>query len=395
MKLNTQPFIFLLVLTLSTYSCKSTKTLSDKSNAPIDTVKEISAIPDTLVVSEIVAVVQDSVEIQIHRALKDTLQIIGVGDIMMGTNFPNESYLPPAGGDNLLKEVSAILSNADVTFGNLEGVILDEGGTQKYCKNPKICYLFRSPDAYATHLKTAGFDVLSTANNHAGDFGSEGRVNTMHILDSLGFHHAGQLTHPYTTFMIDGMKYGFAAFSPNTGTVSIHDLGRAGAIIQHLDSISDVVIVSFHGGAEGSKYEHVTRETETFYGENRGNVYQFAHTLIDAGADVIFGHGPHVTRAVEVYKNRFIAYSLGNFCTYARFNLSGVSGLAPIINVQTSATGEFLQAQITPIIQLRPGGPKIDTEKRVIRKLQELTKKDFPEVPISIDDNGVITYIQD
>ena len=117
--------------------------------------------------------------------------------------------------------------------------------------------------------------------------------------------------------------------------------------------------------------------------------------MIDVGADIIFGHGPHVTRAVEVYKKRFIAYSLGNFCTYARFNLSGDSGLAPIINVHTTATGEFIKALVTPIIQLRPGGPKIDPKKRVIKKLQELTKKDFPEVPISIDDNGVITYIQD
>lgn len=378
-----------------TYSCKSTKTLSDRTNTAIDTVQEITLVPDTVAVSEFVDEVQDSVELNIHRVLKDTLHIIGVGDIMMGTNYPNESYLPPAGGENLLTEVSAILSNADVTFGNLEGVLLDEGGTQKNCKNPKLCYLFRSPDSYAENLKSAGFDVLSTANNHAGDFGNEGRVNTMNILDSLGFHHAGQLSHPYTTFMIDGMKYGFAAFSPNTGTVSIHNLSRATEIIQHLDSISDVVIVSFHGGAEGSKYQHVTRKTETFYGENRGNVYRFAHALIDAGADVIFGHGPHVTRAVEVYKNRFIAYSLGNFCTYARFNLSGDNGLAPIINVQTSANGKFLQAQVTAIIQVRPGGPKIDPQKRVIRKLQELTKKDFPEVPISIDDNGVITYIQD
>jgi hypothetical protein len=395
MKFNTQPFIFLLVITLLTYSCKSTRSLTDSRQTPIDTVKTISIVPDTVVLEQIVAEVQDSVELNVHRVLKDTLQIIGVGDIMMGTNFPNESYLPPAGGQHLLDDVSAILSSADVTFGNLEGVLLDEGGVQKYCKNPKLCYLFRSPNAYAANLKAAGFDVLSTANNHAGDFGNEGRTNTMNLLDSLGFHHAGQLSRPYTTFMIEGMKYGFAAFSPNTGTMSIHDIPNATAIIQHLDSIADVVIVSFHGGAEGNKYQHVTRKTETFYGENRGNVYRFAHALVDAGADIIFGHGPHVTRAVEVYKNRFIAYSLGNFCTYARFNLSGDNGLAPIINVQTSSNGKFLQAQVTPIIQFRPGGPKIDPQKRVIRKLQELTKKDFPEVPIRIDDNGVITYIQE
>lgn len=375
-----------------TYSCRSTKKLTtNTNNPPLDSL----IVSDTVIITVMVIEIQDSIQLKVHRLLKDTLRIIGVGDIMMGTNFPNESYLPPDDGQYLLKDVAAILSSADVTFGNLEGVILNKGGKQKYCKNPKLCYLFRSPEAYLNNLKTVGFDVLSTANNHAGDFGNEGRTNTMKMLDSLGFHHAGQLTNPYTTFKIDGMKYGFAAFSPNTGTVSIHDLNNAKSIVQHLDSISDVVIVSFHGGAEGKKYQHVTRKTETFYGENRGNVFHFSHTLVDAGADVIFGHGPHVTRAVEIYKNRFIAYSLGNFCTYARFNLSGDSGLAPIINVHTTATGEFIKALVTPIIQIHPGGPKIDPQKRVINILQELTKKDFPEVPISIDDNGVITYIQD
>ncbi|MEQ8574612.1 MAG: CapA family protein, partial [Fulvivirga sp.] len=99
-------------------------------------------------------------------------------------------------------------------------------------------------------------------------------------------------------------------------------------------------------------------------------------------------------RAVEVYKKRFIAYSLGNFCTYARFNLRGDNGLAPIIKVSTNATGEFLFADITPIIQLGSGGPSIDSQKRVIRKIIELTKKDFPEVPVNIDESGRITYLQ-
>lgn len=393
MKSTLQSFAIVFVISLAISSCKSTRTIT-KDRPSSDTTSTVLKIDS---VKAPIAIIEepDSIDIDIHRLLKDTLQIIGVGDIMMGTNFPNDTYLPPSNGEQLLGEVTDILSSADVTFGNLEGVILNEGGKQKYCKNPKLCYLFRSPDSYVNNLKKAGFDVLSTANNHAGDFGNEGRNNTIKVLDSLNFHHAGQLLRPYTTFMIDGMKYGFTAFSPNTGTVSIHDIDNAQKTVAHLDSISDVVIVSFHGGAEGKKHQHVTRKTEMFYGENRGNVYRFAHALIDAGADVIFGHGPHVTRAVEVYKNRFIAYSLGNFCTYARFNLSGDSGIAPIINVQTSSTGEFLKAQVTSIIQVRPGGPQLDPQKRVIKKLQELTKKDFPEVPISIDDNGVITYIQD
>ena len=314
--------------------------------------------------------------------------------MMLGTNFPDESYLPADSGKNVLREVKEVLRNADVTFGNLEGVLLDEGGDPKKCGNPKLCYLFRSPAHYVNHFVEAGFDVLSTANNHAGDFGDPGRLSTMQALDSAGLYHAGLLSRPYVTFMMDGMKYGFAAFAPNTGTVSINDLPAAKKIIEHLDSLSDIVIVSFHGGAEGAKYQHVTRENEYFYGENRGNVYEFAHSLVDAGADVIFGHGPHVTRALEVYKERFIIYSLGNFATYARFNLRGENGIAPIIKIFTDSEGRFLTGQIIPVIQYAPGGPEIDPQKRAIKTLQDLSTKDFPESPLLIDDSGRINYLQ-
>jgi poly-gamma-glutamate capsule biosynthesis protein CapA/YwtB (metallophosphatase superfamily) len=313
--------------------------------------------------------------------------------MMLGTNFPDDGYLPPNGGADLLREVTPILKDADVTFGNLEGVILNSGGDAKKCKDPKLCYIFRSPEYLAQHIVDAGFDVLSTANNHAGDFGDPGRKNTQRVLDSLGLYHAGQVNTPYITFMKDGMKYGFAAFSPNTNTMSINDHEAAASIVHHLDSVSDIVIVSFHGGAEGSKYQTVPRKEEMFYGENRGNVYQFAHDMIDAGADIIFGHGPHVTRAIDIYKNRFIAYSLGNFCTYARFNLRGENGLAPIAKVFTDHEGRFLWGEITPVIQLGAGGPSVDSRRRVINTIRSLTEKDFPEVKVTIDDSGRIDYL--
>jgi len=332
----------------------------------------------------------DTVDLKIFKLEPDTVTIIGVGDIMMGTNFPSANYLPPNDGRDLLKDVVPVLQDADVTFGNLEGVILDKGGIQKHCSNPDVCYLFRTPEKYIHHLLTAGFDVMSMANNHAGDFGNPGRENTMRVLKEAGLHFAGLLSTPYTTFEEKGVKYGFVAFSPNTGTVSINDVPNARKIVAHLDSISDIVIVSFHGGAEGKKHQHVTRKNEYFYGENRGNVYKFAHALIDEGADVIFGHGPHVTRALEVYKNRFIIYSLGNFCTYARFNLSGENGVAPIMKVYTDKKGAFHKADIIPIYQPGEGGPRLDPYKRAIETLQRLTTKDFPELNIIISDNGEV-----
>jgi poly-gamma-glutamate capsule biosynthesis protein CapA/YwtB (metallophosphatase superfamily) len=323
---------------------------------------------------------------------RDTVSVIGVGDIMMGTNYP-ENKLPPNDGALLLKDVSEVLQNADLTFGNLEGTLLDSGGTPKTCKDPKVCYVFRTPVRYVQNLLDAGFDVMSLANNHAGDFGEVGRKSSMKTLEEANLEHAGQLTKPYTIFMKDSITYGVVAFSPNTGCLNLNDIAGGKEIVAHLDSMVDIVIVSFHGGAEGAAFQHVPRTNEIFHGENRGNVYKFAREMIDAGADIIFGHGPHVTRAIDIYKDRFIAYSMGNFCTYRGISVAGVNGLAPIIKVYTDSKGKFYKGEIIATYQSYETGVRLDPEKQVIRIIRELTKKDLPETQIQIDENGFITYL--
>ena len=319
---------------------------------------------------------------------KDTVTVIGVGDIMMGTNYPDNSGLPPQDGKELMRAVESILQNADVTVGNLEGVLLDKGGIAKTCRDPKVCYVFRSPERYAQNLANAGFDVMSLANNHSGDFGEVGKKSSIKTLESVGIEQAGQIAKPFVTFVRNGVRFGFAAFAPNTGCANINDLAAARRIVHHLDSISDIVIVSFHGGAEGPTHEHVPRKNEIFYGENRGNVYEFSHQMIDAGADIVLGHGPHVTRAVELYKNRLIAYSLGNFCTYGGINVSGINGWAPIIKVFTNLKGEFFKAHITSTQQTFRSPVAIDAQKQVLKRIKQLTEQDFRDSNIDIDENG-------
>ncbi len=324
------------------------------------------------------------------KITKDTLTFIGVGDIMLGTNYPSANFLPPENGKYLMSAVNHILQDASVTFGNLEGVVLNEGGTVKKCSNPALCYAFRMPEKLLDNLLTAGFDVMSIANNHVGDFGAEGRKNTIKALKNINMPAAGLESVPSIIFEKDSIRYGFAGFAPNSGTMDIRNLVAAKKLVSELAEKCDIVIVSFHGGSEGTSHQHITKKDEPFHGENRGNVHAFAHAVIDAGADIVFGHGPHVTRAVEVYKDRFIAYSLGNFCTYSRFNLKGISGVAPIIKVSTDKTGKFLLGQITPIIQLGEGGVSLDKNKTAIRLIQQLTKTDFPESIIKISDEGII-----
>lgn len=311
------------------------------------------------------------------QILKDTISLVAVGDMMLGSAYPSKKNLPPDAAINSFKAVEKYLKG-DIVFGNLEGCFLDKGKSSK-CLNPNSnsCFAFRMPESYATIYKKAGFNVLSIANNHVGDFGSAGRKKTAAILNTLQIHFAGQLNKPFEIFEIAGLKYAFCAFAPNENTVSINDIDSAKILVTALKSQADVVIVSFHGGGEGANFEHVTRKTEIFYQENRGNVYEFAHAVIDAGADVVLGHGPHVTRAVEVYKNKFIAYSLGNFCTYGLFSLKGPNGFAPLLQIKLNRRGDFLLADVISVKQDKINRLTLDKNETAFKKIKVLTDKDF------------------
>lgn len=323
---------------------------------------------------------------------EDTLYaVIGVGDIMMGSNYPSTASLPPNDGENLFDDVKDILQSADITFGNLEGPLLNSGGTPKIGKDSlsKIVN-FRMPERYASNLKEVGFTVVSVANNHSGDMGDSGRKSTMKTLDKYNIKYAGYTTCPYTIIVKDGIRFGFAAFAPNIGTMDINDLDGARNLVSELKKKCDILIVSFHGGTEGTGSQHVTRKSEYFLGEDRGNVYEFAHTVVDAGADIVFGEGPHVSRALELYNDRIIAYSLGNFCTYGKFGLSGALGVAPILKIYIDKKGRFVKGRIFPIKQVKRGLPIFDENYKVVSIIRQLTEQDFPETLLKIDDEGKI-----
>lgn len=350
---------------------------------------EVRVVPEPIIDKQTSSAVISSI------SRPSSIIITAVGDIMLGTNFPNASYLPPNDGKDILQPVAHIIKRGDIAFGNLEGVILTGEGSVKKCSDPQYCYAFKMPDHYANYLVDAGFNVLSIANNHLGDFGAKGRANTERILKEKNIHYAGLLECPYSIFEKKGVKFGFAAFSPNAGTVSMHNYANVKKIISHLDTICDIVIVSFHGGAEGAAYKHITRKKETFLGENRGNPYEFARMVIDAGADIVLGHGPHVTRAIDIYKGKFIAYSMGNFATYGRFSLSGPSGISPIFEIEVDLDGSFLHGQIHATRQLGRGGPVLDPDQKVIKELIYLTQKDIPESLLKIGRNGSVEKIME
>ena len=318
----------------------------------------------------------------------EDLTISMTGDIMMGTTFPSV-MLPANEGRDLFRDAKDILTRTDLTVGNLEGAICDGGRSTK--GNGPNSYSFRTPTSYGHLLKDAGFDFLSMANNHANDFGEEGICSTENVLreqDILFSGIAGRIES--AVIERKGMKIGLCAFGHNSYTLKHTDLTTVGRIVDDLVSRCDLVIVSFHGGAEGRTKSHLPYGPETFLGENRGSLRELAHFCIDHGADVVYGHGPHVVRGVEVYKDRFIAYSLGNFCTPYNVSLTGISGYAPVIEITIDGDGAFKSGKIHPCLQTRGIGPRADNTGSVVKEIRQLSLTDLPQSQAVIDLDGNI-----
>lgn len=316
-----------------------------------------------------------------------TIRIRAVGDIMMGTDFP-AGYLPPDAGASAFAGVKPWLLDADLTFGNLEGPLCD-GGTTTKCGEGGNCYAFRTPTAYGKWLVDAGFDLASTANNHAEDFGQTCRLQTEDTLKRLGIAYSGR---PGTTATVEknGLRIGMIGFHTNPNSHYVNDLSSAKSLVAAMAATHDIVIVSFHGGAEGRSATHVKPGREIFLGEDRGDLRAFARTVIAAGADLVLGHGPHVPRGMEVVDGRLVAYSLGNFSTYGRFNLSGDLATSLVLEATLDATGRFVSGKILPVHQEGEGIPVVDPTNRAITLIRELDAVDFPDTAPVIADDGTI-----
>lgn len=306
-----------------------------------------------------------------------TLTFAAVGDVQMGRAWPAErATLPPDDARDFFADVAEALRKADVTFGNLETVLADDGDSDKCGPKSTKCFAFRVPASYAKALAEAGFDLLSIANNHAGDFGEAGRVATMKALDAVSLRYSGPVG-VTASLESNGLTIGLAAFSTGQGVYRIQELDVARKVVADLDREHDIVVVSFHGGAEGTSAARVPKGPEIFYGESRGDVYAFAHAVVDAGADLVFGHGPHLFRGMEIYKGRLIAYSLGNFSTWETFNLTGPLGLTGILYATIAPNGVALEARLEPVALEKPGAPKLDPKRRIIDIVRKLSRDDF------------------
>ncbi|QXE92997.1 CapA family protein [Geomonas subterranea] len=316
-----------------------------------------------------------------------TVTVAAVGDIMMGSDFPTPK-LPPRDGRDLFAAVAPYLRRADIALGNLEGPLCSE---ETPAKEPLAGrrYLFRTPPSYAKNLKEAGFSILSLANNHARDFGGAGLESTRKALSGAGVQFSSKKGE-IARFDLHGVRVAVIALAYGPPPRSIVFPAQPLQEIERAASEYDVVILSIHAGAEGRGALHVAPGEERFLEESRGDLVRFAHDAIARGADLVLAHGPHVPRALELYRGRLIAYSLGNFATYGGVSVVGESGLAPLLTVELAADGSFIGGNIDSFRQFRYTGPQPDPKRRALRLMRRLSAEDFPDSPLVFGDGGRI-----
>ncbi len=310
------------------------------------------------------------------------VSIAAVGDTVMGS-LPYG--LPSDGGASMFADVSNLLTG-DIVMGNLEGT-LASGGASKCGSGSTSCFAFRTPPSYARWLKRAGFTVMNLANNHALDYGPSAQRETVAALTRVGIRNTGR---PGTMARqkVKGQTVAILGFAPYPWADPLLNIAAAKRRVQAAARTAQIVVVTFHGGAEGSDKTHVPRGSESAFGENRGNLRAFTHAVIDAGADVVIGHGPHVVRGMEIYKKRLIAYSLGNFAGYKVFALGGLSSTSMVLQTTLNPDGTFASGRIRPTQLVGAGVPARGGD--AIGVVRELSSEDFGSRAPRIAANGTI-----
>jgi poly-gamma-glutamate capsule biosynthesis protein CapA/YwtB (metallophosphatase superfamily) len=311
------------------------------------------------------------------------ITITHVGDTMPGS-YPNQTAADE--GASFFADVTDLLTG-DVVVANLEGAL----STLEFDKcGGGECTYFRLPAEYAQVFADAGFDVLNQANNHGWDAGPDGATETQEAVRAAGMEICGIKDEVCLVETESGLTVGLVGFAPYTFYTDNRDLDAVAALVASAKEQADIVVATAHLGAEGTDHRHVPEGVENYLGENRGDTRAFAHTCIDSGADLVFGHGPHVLRGMELYNGKLIAYSLGNFGGGQNlFATDGPLGRSAVVSVTLREDGTITAAQAVATRMDGDGYPQPDEDNGAFEDLNELAD-DFGEAGVHVDDNGVL-----
>ncbi len=344
----------------------------------------VAAVADTTSTTTTSTTTSTSTTVAVTTTTTPSLVTLSaVGDTELG-----DTPQLPADPLAYLAPVKAALA-APIVFGNLEGTLYDGLSSSKCGAGSTECYAFRVPTADARVLRATGFTVLNSANNHSHDFGDAGAASTSAALHASGIAQAG-LPGQIAVVHDGAATVAFVDFAPYLDTNDMLNYPAAEALIRHAHHLADVVVVYMHSGAEGSGADHVTRQTEYYVGEDRGNPYQFAHVAIDAGADLVLASGPHVLRGMEFFRGHLIAYSLGDFANYYDFGGGGDLALSAILHVTLTSGGRFVSAKFTSVVLSASGQPRVDPTHAAASFVNGLSRTDFGSSAALVSGSGAV-----
>ena len=316
-----------------------------------------------------------------RRARPVTLE--WVGDIALSA----QRGLPPGGLDRALAPVRQLLRGAQITMGNLEGTLAVGGSSKCGGIGGGGCFAFQAPPSTAAQLRALGFGVVNLANNHSLDYGYPGRAQTIAALTRAGIGSTG-LPGEITYRRFAGVPIGFLGFAPYPVDSNLLDLSAAQAMVRRARKHASLVVVVIHAGAEGASALHTPYGSEHYLGEDRGNPRAFAHAVIDAGASIVLGSGPHVIRGIERYRGRLIAYSLGNFVGYHTLSDAGTLAESAILRVTLGKNGRVLAGRWISI-HLDQGLPRPEPSNASAELMISLSRQDFPNDHFDIGPRGI------
>jgi poly-gamma-glutamate synthesis protein (capsule biosynthesis protein) len=283
------------------------------------------------------------------------------------------TVIAAAGGDAPLARVASLLARADVTVGNLESPLSWRG-----TRNEQKDVTFRGDPRGVEGLALAGFDFLSLANNHVLDYGPDALEDTIALLDERGIGHAGagaDRSAAWRPAVVErsGARVAFLSFTHILPVGFIATDARPGLArgrgnmdavceaIREAKRENDYVLVSFHWGVE-------------YQDDCNAEQVRDAHAAIDAGADMVLSHHPHVIQAVERYKGRLIAYSLGDFVFD---HYSRKTGEAFVLEAELGPDGVGA-ARIVPVYLDTDGRPGVVTgeaARTILERLRAISAK--------------------
>ncbi|MFO7651139.1 MAG: CapA family protein, partial [bacterium] len=287
-----------------------------------------------------------------------------VGDMMLARRYETPGgIIDTLGPEGVFDSILPFLGRAaDLTVGNLECPLANTG-----TRHPTKPICFRGRPSNVAGFAHAGIDVVSLANNHILDYGEPAMDQTRRVLDSVGIRHVGAGSNAYEAHrplfaQRSGINFAFLAYSDRNGQYdnyqpyldagyakpgfAYEDSWRIFGAIRAVDSVADRIVVGLHSGIE---YETAPADDDEWYSPQAtaptDDIRALRRRIVEAGADAVICHHPHVLQGFEVHEGKLIAHSLGNFAFDQEYTETYPS---VIVNALVDERG-FYRYSLTPV----------------------------------------------